>query len=316
MQGAEAVRGFQAPEPTPITVSDALDRFFNIRSQKRPGKRSGWCPKRQENSRRIFEAWLAILPPVPLKDITSMHIEELYEARNDGTRGGSTLNGERVLLRSFFLWAGRHRLISVDPSWAWEPQPEKIQRVYQAIEPDLEEKLLESLELTDAGDFWWGRTKRSARAAVGMLLVIAIRMGLRLGLIYKARWEWISRDWFLTVPGTEMKNGEPLRLPVPRKVVEILGPRGEPQDLLIPGLPPASGTVNRIMKRAARRCGVDEKTIYPHQCRRTMVGRLLEAGINDVYIQKLGQWHQAEVMRRHYTCGIKDQLARDILDKI
>ena len=308
MKGSEAIRGIPAPEPTPMTVSDALDRFYRLGCGR-------WCPKRQENNLRVFRGWLDILPPIPLSAINSVHVEALYLARNDGTRRGVTLNGERGMLRSFFLWADRHRLITSNPAHAWPlitGKASKPSRVYCNLKP-LEEPLLNALNQEHG---WSKRTPRERRVAILRFTVMAMCMGLRRAIVHRARWEWVSADWFLTVPGTFCKNGEPLRLPIPSKVLAVLGQRKGPQDPLIPGLPFEPATINRILKKAARLAGIDPKIVYPHQCRRTMVDFLLQQGVPDAYIQKLGQWHQAETMRKHYTCGLKDEIAKEILEKM
>lgn len=259
--------------------------------------------------------WLAILPPRLLSQITSIDIEKLYTARQVG-RGAYAMNDERKILRSFFAWAARHRLILSDPTFAWPRLKQVRQRTYHSIGKDLEAQILAALVPPEGSAIIWERVKLEVRVAVAKFLIVAIRMGLRRGIVFAARWEWVSHDWCLTVPAEFMKNREPLRLPMPAKVMEVLGERRGPMDTLIPDLPADPCTINRILKKVALKIGLDPRVLYPHQCRRTMVGRLLEEEVSDTYIQKLGQWYQAEVMRKHYTCGLPDKLARDILEKI
>lgn len=310
MQNGDAARKvvpFLKSTDGEITLADALDRWLVIRS-------AGWCPGVQGYARSIVHAWVGILPPRPVAEITSIHIEELFSLRKSPRRGPASMNRERKFLIAFWAWLLRHKIVSEDSTWSWPHLREVPTRAYHSVTPEEEARALEVLDPASSVK-WDVRVTVAKRLALRRYIVMGIHTGLRKSVIYHAKWGWLTPDWILEIPAIFMKSRRAFRIPIPKIVREALGVPSRPEDPLIPDLP-ANHSLDREFKRIARLAGIDPKVFYPHQLRRTMVCRLLEKGVPESTIQKLGQWHQLSVMQKHYTCGLRDEEARKILEKI
>jgi integrase len=137
--------------------------------------------------------------------------------------------------------------------------------------------------------------------------------GLRQGTVRLLRWKWL-REGILCVPPLAVKNRVPIRQSLPPSLVEELGRRGEPEELIFGKLPQWPQEIWKEFQKACRRAEVPVG--MPHDCRRTFANQLAMNGVPTPVIMRLGGWKSAKVIERYYLTDIPDPLSRSILERL
>lgn len=217
-----------------------------------------------------------------------------------GTRSAAALNFDRTYLSNFFAFARRQKWIPVDADpmadWRWRREPVHPER-YTFYTPEERRRL--AAEIRDDLKVW---------------LLLAAVTGLRESSVRLLRWKWISRTGVLCVPEGAVKNRVPIRQALPEEVVRALGPRGRPEDLVLPGLPEHPQTVWREFQKACRRANVPVG--MPHDLRRSFANALMANGVSEGVIMTLGGWTDPRTMRRYYVGPVPDATSRAVLEKL
>ncbi|HEV8374835.1 MAG TPA: site-specific integrase [Candidatus Polarisedimenticolia bacterium] len=235
-----------------------------------------------------------------MQEVRPLDIQGLYEERDDGTLAAATVNLDRKYLRAFWKWALARQLAENDPTAAWPIKRGPGKRVYIQIPREDQEAIERCLKL---------RFRRWLR--------FVFATGLRSGESRKIRWSWISAEDVLEIPAAVRKQRRAHRMPLPRKIVEDLGPRGGDEDLAFPNVPRSRQSLAKVLKRAARKAGLPYwRAVTPHSLRRSWYGRIRRAGVPQEAVQNIGGWKSRSVMETYYWSPIGDKEARAYLERI
>jgi integrase len=291
----ETISG-SAAGPAALTFAEAVEKWraFKVRV---------WSPESRANMACWISRNVQALGSRPLAGIRPLDIQDLYEARDDGSLSGTMLNTDRRRLLCFWRWALRSELVDHDPTVAWPRKREVFTRPHDVLSQADEDALVREFEQARCA-----KGRRKAR-----LVRFAVGSGLRIGEIRVLRWGWISQEGILTIPACSRKQGVELRTLLGRKALEALGPRGAPDELVFPGMPVRT-VLNRELKKAARRAGLTV-CISPHAFRRTWATRMLDAGAPAALVQKLQGWASMPVLVKHYHV-MRDESALRYLNQI
>jgi integrase len=279
-------------------LSGAMEMLV-LHFQHRP---KPWRPGTVYNSRLAYRQLLEAVGDRPAK---SLSLDDTDRAMLAAWSGGYSpewiqfLRGRWRLLARFLV---RARVLDRDISGTWETtpiDPEVHDRVYHDYSREEIVLLCEHM-----------------RAAISRLVWIACYAGgLRRKNLIELTWAKITADWVIVIPGREMKGGRELRWPACARLREILGPRGLPQEKVIPGLPNPS-KILKALKSASRRAGLPPEWAYVHQFRRTCCSWLHAAGVTRDQAQTLFGGKSESVMLNAYWPRTDDDERRRILDKL
>lgn len=281
------------PPGKPNTIAQLIEEWLSIKARS-------ISEQALKDLRTVTRRWIRHFGHLPPDDVGPREIQRVYLERDTGRLSNATLNCERRHLRGFWIWLRRLQYATGDPTGIWPlKNPRKRRRKYIHVDPVWEARILTELK------------ERFRR-----FLVFAITTGLRYGEIKALLWAWVDADGLLIIPGDARKQGEPHRLPLPRRALEALGPPGDPHHPIFPDIPMACN-VARALKRAARRAGYHEwKHISSHQLRRSWLGRLSRARVPREALKDLGGWNRESVMVEFYWSRIGDDEARGYLERI
>lgn len=305
-ESEETVAVCQLPEEGegyPMTsFSDYVRSWFAF-------KETTWCRKVASRNREyMLPGWLKVLGPLPIGEVTTIHVQGLYMSRRmserakrnkEGTRSNTWMNTERGTLRSFFIWAVAAKLIETSPISGWprlqpeEPPPK------EAVPEENEDLICEEL--------------RDHPACLAFVR-LACRTSLRYGSIENARCGWL-KNGILTVPAGFYKQRRTFRIPVPAKAREHLNKSIDPEAPLIPGLPDNT-TLNRTIRAAAARAGVPAPKMNCTCLRATAFDRVLHLGVPGPNAAKLLGWETTGVAYKHYLASGSDAENLSILEQI
>lgn len=207
-----------------------------------------------------------------------------YEGERAGKVKAGGLNSERVYLRQFFGFCREMGWREDDPVRVWSRRVEVVAKEYRVVGREEEAALVGEL---------------GAETVEGRYVRFAVATGLRQGTIRELRGEHV-RGGVLWVPAEIVKQRRAHRVLLHKRAEEVV--RGR-TGRLFAGLPEGS-TLNKRLKRAAARAGLEAPLPGTHDLRRTWVARLVEAGATEIEMLKLGGWASLPVMAQHYYVGV------------
>jgi len=282
-------------EVTPC-LSDLLEEWLSIKDRV-------LCPEAARGLRYLTGRWRRCLGDLPASEVGTREIQRLYAERDRDGRANATLNRERGRLREFWRWLRALEYTSADPVALLAVWPtknlRKRKRRYVHVTVEWQERILAEL-----------------RERFRRYFVFHLYTGLRYGEIRALLWDWISEDGVLTIPAEFRKQGESHRLPLPARVLAVLGPPGPPGTLVFPGLP-THGNMGTALKRAGRRAGFPgAEFLSTHQLRRSWRVRLVKANVPREVIKDLGGWTKDAVLAEYYWTKVSDAEARAYLERI
>ena len=278
-----------SPMDQGISLSVAVERWLVFSSGR-------WSAKTVLNVRSIMgRLMLTVGADLLAADLEDGHIQDLWVAMRPGP-GWAHYVG--AFLRGLCRWLQRRGILRVDPSMAWPNVAHDPVGVFRTVTREEEERILPELSLP-----------------LRRYVVLGIGTGLRRGTIFASRWAWVDPTWTLNVPPAAMKNRRPLSLPLSARVREALGIRGAPEDPLIQGLPHPND-MNRRLRSAAVRAGMDPKNLSTHQLRKSWVERAHDTGATREEVQLMQGWASSSVLLDHYWPRVSAARSREIFERI
>lgn len=277
---------------------DLVDKYLEEYSARNK------APKTYIRDKSLCNHLLNRFGNVPVLEIGSNEISAFKNARREKGASPRTVNYELTLLSHMFNIAIRE--------WEWlKENPVKRvsrERVYNQIERWLttdEEK---------------GLLKASPRW-LKEIIVFAINTGFRQSEILELKWGQIDFNR-RTITISEQKNRSVDTLPVNQTVMNLLKLKWNKelsaQDLVFPSLN-NTRILNRNVFRAFH-AALDKAEIKKfrfHDLRHTFATRLIQNGVDQYTVQKLGRWkHPAMVMRyaHHYPESLRAGI--EVMDKV
>jgi integrase len=306
-----------APAPRPAraasgkgpSLAEALRDWLEAQS------RNWTSPRTRRNFEVMLEAWLAVLDGgLPLAEIGPLEVQKVYLARDNGNRSGAWIDKERATLHAFFNRSIGLGLIEKNPvtkaSWPRKGRKgarSKRSRIHILITPEILQRILGVAPFKYASS-----------------IVFLYFTGLRLGEFIAARWSWVVPDpqelgsWLLRVPGANRKTRQDCVIILGRRAVEVLGPRGAPDDLLFPEIT-SGAAYEKMLQTAGEQIGIER--LGPHQFRRSCATNLLNQGMPLPQVTRQMGWTQAprevlEMLRDSYYLGLAGREVRRIADSI
>ena len=270
------------PETGP-TLKEATDRWLSDQAIT-----SG--PKTIKELERQARQWVAALGDVALVEITEDQLRRFLLARREVIQG-STTNQERKVLKWFFHWAEKKRLILQSP----------VAGIPAFKEDPHRPRILDEEELS--------LLLQKARPDVRPLFEIAVETGLRRGALLSLLWEDLDleKGW-LRLPGDRQKSGRTFEVPLSLRAMEVL------QDLRVA----VSGRVfklqrsqlGRLFRRAAHAAGLHGLKF--HDLRKPFLTRLRRKGVPLEVAMELSDHRSIEVVLKVYRAVER----RDLLDAV
>lgn len=274
-----------------MRVDEALQVFYRSRT---------WgCRKSELKAEGYIKRWSKRWEAKEVSELTERDIQELERERQNGSRAASSLNYERNLLRQFCAFCARCSLpLRAGISEGWKARVEDVnQECFTFYNPTERRALRDSI-----------------REDLKRYVFFSAVTGLRQSTIRRLIWGWISPGGVLRVPPSAVKNRVAIRQALPAELIEVLGPRGKPQDPVFGEMPPWPQTVWKEFRKACRRAGVPVGS--PHDLRRSFASSLMEENVPLLVIATLGGWKKVETIRRYYCTGVPDSECRRVLGKL
>jgi integrase len=134
----------------------------------------------------------------------------------------------------------------------------------------------------------------------------AVATGLRQANVQKLRWAWVDMDnGHVVIPGSETKNGKDLGVPLNDFALGILRrEEGKHAEFVftVRGKPVGKlrGTV---WKNAKKRAGIEDFRF--HDIRHTWASWLVQNGAPENFLQQMGDWKTAAMVKRYATLQAK-----------
>jgi hypothetical protein len=285
------------------TLAAAISRYVSIQATKP----RGWRPSTTKTMRIAYRQLLAAVGDRPVKSLTMDDTDSAMLAAYSGGYSPQWVEYLRCVWGAFCRWLVRQRALISDISISWEPvpkDPDDHRRVFHDYSPE-ELTLLCRHMMPKYGRLCW---------------IACYAGGLREQNLLDLTWRKIHEDssgrWTIVVPGSEMKGGRELRWPVTASLRAILGPRGAPDEKVIPGLPRSRSKIWEMLKKGSRRAGLPPEWAYVHQFRRTCCAWLKRAGVTRDEAMRLFGWRSEDTMLNHYWPRETDDERRAILDKM
>lgn len=274
-----------------MRVDEALQVFFKSRS---------WgCQKSVLKVEGYIRRWSKRWEQKEIGELTEQDIQELERERQNGSRAASSLNYERNLLRQFCAFCARCSLpLRAGILESWKSRPEELNQERFTFYDRMQRVAL----------------RDSIREDLKRFVFFSAVTGLRQSTIRRLTWSWISPGGVLRVPSSAVKNRVAIRQALPAEVIEALGPRGKPGELVFKEIPPWPQTVWKEFRKACRRAGVPVGS--PHDLRRSFASSLMEENVPLLVIATLGGWKKTETIRRYYCTGLPDEECRRVLGKL
>jgi len=227
-------------------------------------------------------------------------VEKLEEERANGRRSGSALNQERTYLRQLFRYAELHgwREKGQDPTATWKYRSTKVRRPYAPLTQEEEARLLA------VAPEWLRR-----------MTVLGICTNLRERALRGLTWGMLDEQGVLRVPAELIKTEDPRTIPLVPRALELLTPRGAPEEKILAGCPKSASMIWREFKRYGRQAGINANST-PHDLRRTFAQRLGFAKVPTHLLLKLGGWKTMSILVTHYTSDVPTDDARKLMENL
>jgi integrase len=248
-----------------------------------------------------------------VSSITTDTLREYISQRREERMSDPTIRRELTNLRAMFNLARRERALSHDQVPHF-PMPDDSLPAGQYITPEQFERILSFLpDGTLRGVGRGGRSSSNLRPFFTFLYATACRTGAAKAIL----WKDVSEDCTVVeIPATATKNKQPLRLPLKGKqlepVVKELRKQFRNPDR------PVFDTANYKDEwlRACAKAGLggyDEQThrkigtegVRIHDCRCSGAINLLEAGVDEGLVLKIGGWKTRTMLDRYNVTSVE-----------
>ena len=251
---------------------------------------------------RVHAVRLQLIPffgKKPLNEILPEDVET-YRAqrmRRDGRRPSlGTINNDHIILKHVFSVAERRGLVMINPAKK-VPIPDANNERDRVLTEDE-----------------WYRLYETAAPHIQPILLIAYRLGPRLGEIMKLTWDRVDlQRGFIKLRGVDTKTKEPRLVPLSDDTQKCLAELAKVRSLatnrvfLYDGKPIAE--IKNAFKTAKRRAGI--KDFRFHDLRHCAATNLRRAGVDTVTAMKI-VGHKSEKMHRRYNSVNEDDLLQAI----
>lgn len=339
-------------EPRQQRFAAAVDAWIE---EKRVAR---YAEKTIVDQRSVVSFWKKVLGPLDVSDVTPDDILDYFSKRESGqlsTRkkkpvpGGAgdaagspkgaegrkkkgkeekqppgvrVLQKDRILLGSFFRWARKRGLCTVNPVEfaptfrAEEKEPraltaEEVGRLlvacrepYQSVSRRITYRAFERPETYYPPPHLYG------------VVLFGIHSLLRVGNILSLKWKDLDLERrVIRIEARRMKTRRETAIPMTDTLVKYCEslPRGEP-DAPIFGV--RIDSVKRSFRSACERAKLEGITF--HNLRKTGATILIDAGIPISVVQSIGGWKTPDVLLKHYaaTTQAAKERALDVLDSL
>jgi integrase len=251
---------------------------------------------------RVHAVRLQLIPffgKKPLNEILPEDVET-YRAqrmRRDGRRPSlGTINNDHIILKHVFSVAERRGLVTVNPAKK-VPIPDANNERDRVLTEDE-----------------WHRLYETAAPHIQPILLIAYRLGPRLGEIMKLTWDRVDlQRGFIKLRGVDTKTKEPRLVPLTEDTRKCLAELAKVRSLttnrvfLYKGK--AIDEIKHAFKTATRRAGITDFRF--HDLRHCAATNLRRAGVDTVTAMKI-VGHKSEKMHRRYNSVNEDDLLQAI----
>jgi len=201
----------------------------------------------------------------------------------------STTNQERKLLAWFWHSELARDIHARDPLEG-SPRYSEEPRVPRIMLPDEIRTLLEA-----------------ADPELRCIIILALETGLRRGTLRQLEWQWVTPDGWLNIPGSAMKNHQPLRTPLSDLALQYLRAR----QAAISGriFPISASCITRRFRRLSIRLHLD---LTFHDARRTFFTRARQRGVPLEIAMALSGHSDIRTALRHYRALDPEELLRAV----
>ncbi len=251
---------------------------------------------------RVHTVQLQLIPffgKKPLNEILPEDVET-YRAqrmRRDGRMPSlGTINNDHIILKHVFSVAERRDLVTVNPAKK-VPIPDANNERDRVLTEDE-----------------WHRLYEAAAPHTQPILLIAYRLGPRLGEIMKLTWDRVDlQRGFIKLRGVDTKTKEPRLVPLTEDTRKCLAELAKVRSLatnrvfLYEGMP--INEIKNAFKTATRRAGITDFRF--HDLRHCAATNLRRAGVDTVTAMKI-VGHKSEKMHCRYNNVNEDDLLRAI----
>lgn len=274
---------------------------------------------RRRGNKSIVDAelhlkWLAPRLSGPLSGVTRDKIDEtLAEKEREGVQrlvGGewrrvrdvspTTLNRYYSTISAVLNVARSMGWITVVPAWERAPEQPRV----EFLEPDE-----------------WKRLRDELPAHLRILAEFSILTGLRQSTVTHLEWAHVDMARrILILPGSALKNGEPLGVPLASAALDILQrQQGAHERWVFPytigrRTAPVAQPAGLAWRKALVRAGLP-RSLRWHSLRSTFVVWHLRAGTPLDVVMRLGGWKRLDVLLRHYAHFAPEQ-GRPYVDNV
>lgn len=250
---------------------DAVNRFVGETTHKRSHK---------TDLSRL--KWLdTFMGELHLDEITPDVMQSIVEAKREEGNRPETINHTLGLVKNICNRA---------KEWGWTDTTPHIKKL--PVNNERTRVLSEDEEI---------RLLRALPAHLRDIVCFALATALRRGNVLGLRWEHVDFDReVLTIPGSEMKAGLALGIPLNSTAMSILRRnRGHPTHVFTYEDRPINRPSHATWQRSLRRAKIEDLTF--HDLRRTAATRWAIAGVPLDAIMRLGGWSDYSVLLKRYA---------------
>jgi len=251
---------------------------------------------------RVHAVRLQLIPffgKKPLNEVLPEDVEA-YRAqrmRRDGRRPSlGTINNDHIILKHVFSVAERRGLVTVNPAKK-VPIPDANNERDRVLTEDE-----------------WHRLYEVAASHIQPILLIAYRLGPRLGEIMKLTWDRVDlQRGFIKLRGVDTKTKEPRLVPLTEDTRKCLAELAKVRSLTTNRVFLYNGKsideIKHAFKTALKRAGIEDFRF--HDLRHCAATNLRRAGVDTVTAMKI-VGHKSEKMHRRYNSVNEDDLLQAI----
>jgi integrase len=238
---------------------------------------------------------------------------------------GPTIRRELTVLRAMFNLARKERALSHDQV-PYFPMPEDSLPAGQYITPEQFNRILRFLP--DGTERKIERGGPTSTSNLRPLFMFLYTTACRLGAAQSILWKNVNEDCtVIEIPATDTKNKQPLRLPLSDEVVRELRKQFRNPDCPVFD----SSNYQEEWARACAKAGLgeyDEETkrktggVRIHDCRCSGAINLLEAGVDEGLVLKIGGWKTRTMLDRYNVVTVErlhaamEKVGKYVTDKI
>jgi integrase len=150
------------------------------------------------------------------------------------------------------------------------------------------------------------------------ITMLAVATGLRMSNVVGMQWKWVRLDQrTVTIPGSLMKNGEDLVIPLNDLAVAVIERQAgrNPEHVFVYRGRPVKAASNSAWYKALKRAGLED--VRFHDVRRTWASYMIQNGATDRELQELGAWKSAKMVARYAQLRVKHLApAAGIIDRV